>query len=143
MRRINPEHVIKRNRRHPAPLVWEEQIKRPRRTHREDHHRMEVNTWHQPGRRYGPSPLGPDHPKANKLTDRDGNPRIAPMQTTVRLLHYQRVSGRHAVAPDSAAGEAMLTARRRAALLGVTVPQARRLAKKANKLGTRFHQAVR
>lgn len=44
--------------------------------------------WKQPGRRYGPSPVGPDQPKKNKVTDRDGNPRIAPLTGAARQRAY-------------------------------------------------------
>ena len=88
------ERIRRRNRAasgilgHPVgmqPAGW------TRRVHRTDdqqalHHGG--NGWHQPGRRFGPSPLGPEHPKANKLTDKDGNARIAPLTYDQRTARY-------------------------------------------------------
>lgn len=58
--------------------------------HLPDAHPVPRTEWKQPGRRFGPSPLGPDTPKANKLTDRDGNPRIAPLTADQRMANYGR-----------------------------------------------------
>lgn len=44
--------------------------------------------WKQPGRRFGPMPLGPDKPKVNKLTDSNGNPRIVPLDYDQRVDNY-------------------------------------------------------
>lgn len=42
----------------------------------------------QPGRTVGPSPKGSAPAKPNKLIDRDGNPRIAPLTRGQRFINY-------------------------------------------------------
>lgn len=95
----------------------------------------EGGAWKQPGRRFGPSPIGPDHPKLNKVTDRDGNPRIMPLTADQRLSRYYASPGAvRRVRPNPEADDdAPLSPYHRAALLGLTMRQARRLRKKANR----------
>ena len=93
MKKLTYQQVIERNRRqaqHPGlhldPLMHK--------VHRDPHHEevrmslVERGAWKQPGRRFGPAPMGPDQPKRNKLTDTDGNPRIAPLPYATRHRHY-------------------------------------------------------
>lgn len=88
------EQVVTRNRRHRDPRTQQvdRALARAARAHgglhREPHQEIEIGNWKQPGRRFGPSPLGPDHPKANKVTDSDGNARIMPLTTGQRQARY-------------------------------------------------------
>jgi hypothetical protein len=150
-KKLTYQQIVKRNRaqaQHPGlhldPLM--------KRVHREPHHGLDLmtrtNLWKQPGRRFGPSPMGPAHPKANKLSDRDGNPRIAPLDYATRHRHY--VSGPARWTGGWAKGEPVerqtyigerlrnpifflaLPVREQTYRLGVTPRQRRRLEHKAN-----------
>jgi len=147
---VNTAHtrVVQANRRHgqhSGPVA----SYGARRVHRDDFqaelHRAATDpVWRQPGRRHGPTPLGPDTPKANKLTDRDGNPRIVPLSADQRVARYFGTIGtrrparprddaeveRYAPGPTYTWGE---DARRHAALLGLTMRQRRRMVHKANR----------
>lgn len=100
-----------------------------------DVHRVATSGWKQPGRRFGPIPLGPDTPKANKVTDSDGNPRIAALSADQRIWRYKEAAGRMPSAPAMPlleTAEDEYDARQHARNLGVTMRQRRRIVHKAN-----------
>jgi hypothetical protein len=115
---------------------------------------VEQAGWHQPGRRFGPSPLGPDKPKMNKVTDRDGNPRVVPLTWEQRHRAYVTLprrwtggdGGGDRIERRTRATEAQrhplyfasLSGQERAALLGVTPRQLRRLEHKENHAAAPF-----
>lgn len=128
------ERVARRNRRNPAPGPLRA-ARTARRVDIQDllHASRSEGSWKQPGRRFGPSPFGPDRPKANKVTDRDGNPRIAPLPTDSRWARYTKQTGRSITqeGADAMHGSPLwLSAQRpeeRARMLGLTPRQRRRL----------------
>jgi hypothetical protein len=139
------EQVTKRNKRHRDPrtratdrALARASRQRGARLHREPHQEIELPDWKQPGRRFGPSPLGPDHPKLNKVTDSDGNARIMPLTADQRITRYLKASHRSAARPRDDADESDYDARRHAELLGVTLRQLRRIVHKANHAAAPF-----
>jgi hypothetical protein len=139
------EQVVKRNRRNPrrdyglARRLARLEGHAARGLARDDFQlslHEGANDWHQPGRSFGPSPLGPDHPKKNKVTDSDGNPRIVALSADQRIWRYKQAGGRLPSSPAMPLLEAAETpydGREHARNLGITTRQRRRLVHKANR----------
>jgi hypothetical protein len=148
--------IVKRNRAQRPLLAAELRARLPKRLARDDF-QTELHDggrdWKQPGRRYGPIPLG-GTPKMNKLTDPDGNPRIAPLSADQRLMRYYVSPGHRNPRPATPTddeteqympGPSYVTgedARRHAQLLGVTTRQRRRMVHKANHATAPFGERV-
>lgn len=141
---LSSVQVFKRNRRGTPAVIERSARGRHGRVHFEGHHghRAEGTPgpgWKQPGRRFGPTPLGPDVPKENKGVDGGGNPRILPLRADQRLARYYAGPGkRYSRMPEpdddgAVIDRSELTGRERAALLGLTTRQRRRLTHKANR----------
>jgi hypothetical protein len=144
MSKLTYDQVTKRNQRHNHHIGLElDPLMRRlcRDDFQTDLHQAAVEpSWKQPGRSFGPSPLGPDSPKANKVTDSAGNPRIAPLSADQRLTRYA-TGGRPVRRIQPTDGEfgyadfermSPQDARLHAGLLGVTLRQRRRIVHKAN-----------
>jgi hypothetical protein len=88
---MSPKLILKKLPKHGVKIPSPGRLRVHRELWQDGLHLMTVGGgWKQPGRRFGPGPLGPNVPKANKVTDSDGNPRVMPLTTGQRQAGYAK-----------------------------------------------------